>query len=111
MTNLQIPGNREFAKLLNEIANLLEMQDADVHRVRAYRRAATVVQQRPERLSEVVAEGDGQALDAIPGIGPSLAKTIEEYVKTGKSQMLQRLLGEVTPEEVFEQVPGIHMLN
>jgi Holliday junction resolvasome RuvABC DNA-binding subunit len=103
----QIPSNQDIAKLLNNIANLLEMQDANPHRIRSYRRAASIVLQRPEALSDIVSEGDGEALDAIPGIGESLARTIEEFVKTGKSQLLQRLMGEVTPEEVFEQVPGV----
>lgn len=100
-------SNREIAQMLNEIANLLEMQDANPHRIRAYRRAAAVVLQRSEAISDIVAGGDGVALESIPGIGESLARTIEEYVKTGRSQLLQRLMGEVTPEEVFEQVPGV----
>ncbi|MBK9013958.1 MAG: DNA-binding protein [Saprospiraceae bacterium] len=103
----QSKSNRDIANLLNDIANLLEMQDANPHRIRAYRRAANIILQRAENLSDVVAGGDGVALESIPGIGESLARTIEEYVKTGKSQQLQRLMGEVAPKEVFEQVPGI----
>ncbi|MCF8245038.1 MAG: hypothetical protein K9J37_11330 [Saprospiraceae bacterium] len=100
-------SNRQISQLLNEIANLLEVQGANPHRIRAYRRAAGTVLQREGLLSDIVARGDGVALESIPGIGEGLSRTIEEYVKTGKSQLLQRLMGEVTPEEVFEQVPGI----
>jgi Holliday junction resolvasome RuvABC DNA-binding subunit len=103
----QPPTNHNISNLLHEIANLLEAQHANPHRIRAYRQAAGIILQRSEVLADLVYSGDGLALESLPGIGESLARIIIEYVKTGRSQLLQRLMGEVSPEEVFEQVPCI----
>lgn len=99
--------NAEIALVLADIANLLEIQHANPFRVRAYRTGANFVRKYDEPLQKIVFSGDGEALQDLPAIGESLASVIEEYVKTGKSQLLNRLKGAVSPEEVFEQVPGI----
>ena len=100
-------SNQEIAGVLDDIAGLLEIQHANPFRVRAYRSGADFVRKYEKPLSDMLQSGDGQVLQALPGIGESLAAVIEEYVKTGKSQMLNRLKGAVSPEELFEQVPGI----
>lgn len=99
--------NLEIAKVLDEIGSLLEIQDADPFRIRAYHRGAESILKQKQNVAELVASGDVEALQEIPGIGESLAGVISEYVRTGKSQLLQRLIGKVTPEDVFEHVPGI----
>jgi DNA polymerase (family X) len=101
------PTNPEIATVLGDIADLLEVQQANVHKVRAYRAAARYVHDRPDSIAPLVMSGDVITLQALPYIGESIAAIIEEYVKTGKSQLLHRLQGEVAPEDLFEQVPGI----
>ena len=86
----KIPNNKDIARLLEEIADLLETQKANPHRIRSYHRAAELIIQREENLATTVAKGNGEALEAIPGIGKSLARLIKEYVQTGKSQMNHR---------------------
>jgi len=55
-----------------------------------------------------IAEKDGlKGLEELPGIGKSLASTIREYVATGRLAMLDRLEGEVAPEDLIATVPGI----
>ena len=93
--------------MMDEIARLLEIQHANPFRVKAYRAAANHIRNLDVPLSSIVHSGDGEELQSLPTIGESLAAVVEEIVKTGKSQLLQRLKGQVTPEEVFEQVPGI----
>ncbi|MDO8366794.1 MAG: helix-hairpin-helix domain-containing protein [Saprospiraceae bacterium] len=100
-------SNQAIARVLTDIANLLEIQHANPFRIRAYRSGANVVRKFEEPVQQIVFSGDGQALQDLPGIGESLSAVIEEYVKTGKSQLLNRLKGAVSQEEVFEQVPGI----
>ncbi len=102
-----IPSNPEIATVLGDIADLLEVQQANVHKVRAYRAAARYLNDRPDPIAPLVTSGDVFTLQALPYIGESIAAIIEEYVKTGKSQLLHRLQGEVAPEDLFEQVPGI----
>jgi len=101
------PTNAEIADVLEQIANLLEMQDANPHRVRAYRNGARSVREAERSLAEMVAQGDGEALQELPEIGTGLAGVITEIVHTGRSSLLDRLQGEVSPAKLFVHVPGI----
>jgi len=78
--------NVELAELFDEIADLLEIREENVFRVRAYRRAA----QQLESLAEDAVE----ALEAgkkIPGIGADLAAKIREFADTGAVAYLEEL--------------------
>ncbi|MDE2345981.1 MAG: DNA polymerase/3'-5' exonuclease PolX [Gammaproteobacteria bacterium] len=87
--------NAEIAELFNRYADLLEIQDANPFRVRAYRNAARVVGASSRAVSELVAEG--RDLDELPGIGKDLAAKIEVIVHTGRLPQL---------EQLEKQVPG-----
>jgi DNA polymerase (family 10) len=101
------PSNAQIAGALARIADLLETQDADGFRVRAYRHAAERVRSMPEPAAELYARGGVAALDALPEIGQSLASLIAELVRTGRSSLLERLEGQVSPEDRFTTVAGI----
>jgi DNA polymerase (family 10) len=82
--------NLELAELFHEAADLLEIREDNVFRVRAYRRAA----QQLENLGEDVVE----ALDTgrkVPGIGADLAAKIREYAGTGAIAYLEELRKEL----------------
>lgn len=99
--------NDEIAHVLERIAELLEAQDANPHRIRAYRRGANTVRNTEQPLADLALEGDTHALVELPNIGHGLAGTITEFVRTGRSSLLDRLRGEVSPEMLFSKVPGI----
>jgi DNA polymerase (family 10) len=99
--------NAEVADVLERIADLLEMQDANPHRVRAYRNGARSVRNAGRPLVDLVAQGDGEALQELPAVGQGLAGVITEIVRTGRSSLLERLQGEVSPAGLFAQVPGV----
>lgn len=101
------PTNQEIAHILERIAGLLEAQGANVHRVRAYRDGADRVRSAGESLASLVRHGREKELLDMPDIGEGLANLIFEYVRTGRSGLLERLQGEVAPEELFTQIPGI----
>jgi Holliday junction resolvasome RuvABC DNA-binding subunit len=65
------------------------------------------VRDTDDSLAEMVVSGDGEALEQLPDIGEGLARVIADFVRTGRSDMLDRLQGEVSPEKLFTQVPGI----
>ena len=67
--------------IFDDIANLLELRRDDPFRIRAYRRAAQTLQAIEESL-QAVAQRD--ALEAIPGIGKTLAGEINELLDTGR---------------------------
>jgi hypothetical protein len=101
------PSNAEIADALDRIGDLLEAQDANPFRVRAYRRGAATLRASPERVAERVARGGRAALEDLPGIGKTLASQIEELVHTGRLAFLERLEGQVSPEDLFTTLAGI----
>lgn len=102
-----VSSNAEIADALERIADLLEVQGADEFRVRAYRRGAERVRASAPPVAELYAQGGVAALDALPEIGKTLASVIAELVRTGRSSLLERLLGQVSPEDRFTTVAGI----
>lgn len=99
--------NADIAARLEEVADILEAQDANPYRVNAYRRAAVIMRNQNRPLSEIVEQKGIEGIDALPGIGESLARTIYQLVKTGTLPMLERLRGESDPVEMLASVPGI----
>ena len=61
--------NREIAKLLREIADLLQKQKANPFRVNAYRRAANTVELLDEPVRDIVERKGMSGLTALHGIG------------------------------------------
>jgi DNA polymerase (family 10) len=86
--------NLAVARLLEEIAQSLEVAGEQGHRLRAYRRAARSLAATAEPLEHVAAEG---RLREIPGIGQAMAALIGEYLATGSIRTHQRLVGEYPP--------------
>jgi len=101
------PDNSEIAAVLEQVAELLEAQQADTFRVRAYRAAAGSVRHHPEAISELLREGGDKALEMLPHVGRSIAAAIKELVQTGRSNLLARLEGRASPEDLFGTLPGI----
>jgi hypothetical protein len=99
--------NKEIAEVLDRIADLLEVQEANPFRIGAYRDAANQVRSMDRSVADIVREGPQESLEALPNIGSSLAGVITELVHQGRSSMLERLQSDVAPERIFEQVPGI----
>ena len=98
--------NAEIAAIFNRIADLLEIQNENPFRVRAYRNAARTVQGLSRSLAEMV-QG-GEVLEALPTIGKDLAAKIREIVTTGSLRKLKELEGAVSPGLVeLLKVPGL----
>lgn len=101
------PSNIEIANVLERIADLLEVQGANPFRIRSYRNGALSVRSAGDSLAHLIRENQMDAVKDLPYVGEGLASTIYEFVKTGRIRLLDRLQGEVSPEDVFKQVPGI----
>ncbi|MFO7915453.1 MAG: helix-hairpin-helix domain-containing protein [Candidatus Krumholzibacteriales bacterium] len=99
--------NREISGELNRIADLLEMKDGQSHRIRAYRDAASQIEDEEQNISRLVEKGNEDKLREIPGIGEKLQGLITEFVKTGRTGLRNRLEGEADPVSLFAEVPGI----
>ncbi|MBU2808241.1 DNA polymerase/3'-5' exonuclease PolX [Acidithiobacillus ferrooxidans F221] len=98
--------NPDIARAFDEIADLLEIEDANPFRVRAYRTAARLVLGLSSDLKTMVEAGED--LTELPGIGEDLAKKIIEIVTTGHCSFLEKLEKQ-TPPALTEllKVPGL----
>jgi DNA polymerase (family X) len=99
--------NRFVADQLVALADLVEMQGGAPFRVRAYRAAAETVAGLETDVGTILAERGMTGLDALPGVGPSIAAAIREIVETGALSRIGRLRGTLDAEAVFRTVPGI----
>ena len=100
-------SNGDLARLMLEIAELLEGQEANLFRVRAYRNAAETLQHLETPANEILDRDGLPGLICLPGIGRSLASAIEQLCHTGRLALLERLRGDAIAERVFTTVPGI----
>ncbi len=82
--------NRTIARKLSDYASRIQNEEPNLYRVRAYRRAALIVQGLDRPLAEVVAERGRAGLRDVPGIGDSLAYTIEGLIRTGEFRVRER---------------------
>lgn len=73
--------NLEIAKILYEMAVLLEMKEVPF-KPRAYEKAAIIIESLEEDVKDIYKKGELKALMEIPGIGQGIAEKIEEFIKT-----------------------------
>src|SRR2546426_2817276 len=86
--------NPDIARLFDEVADLLEIQDANPFRVRAYRNAARTIRDFPEPIADLVRAGTKDLTD-IAGIGDDLAEKITDIVSTGELPLRKQLLAKL----------------
>jgi DNA polymerase (family X) len=87
--------NADIAGVFEEIADLLEIENANPFRVRAYRNAARQVEGMGVPMTDMVAKGED--LTELPGIGDDLAAKIREIVETGRCRFLEKLRKKTPP--------------
>ncbi|MCX7716140.1 MAG: DNA polymerase/3'-5' exonuclease PolX [Endomicrobia bacterium] len=98
--------NKEVAEQFYLISQLLSLTDENPFKIRAYEKAAQVIESLPEPIEEIAK--DQQKLSNIPGIGKSIAEKVIEYLTKGKIQRLEELRAKF-PEGIFEilKIPGL----
>jgi DNA polymerase (family 10) len=98
--------NAEIANIFGRYAALLEIEDANPFRVRAYRNAARTIQDLPQSVATMLEEGAD--LSELPGIGHDLAGKIKAIVETGTFADLDKLEKKI-PGALAElvAVPGL----
>ncbi len=99
--------NIEIARRLEEVAELLETQQANPFRVQAYRRAAMAIRQLSKPLAEIWQEHGEAGLRGVTGVGERLTAALRSLITTGRLPMLDRLRGEMDPVALLQSVPGI----
>ncbi|MEK7102329.1 MAG: hypothetical protein AAB912_01710, partial [Patescibacteria group bacterium] len=87
--------NQDIARIFYHIADILEIQNADPFRVRAYREAATVIEGLIKEVAETYKEAGLKGLMDIPSVGKELAFKIEELVRRNKLDFYTALKKEI----------------
>ena len=99
--------NAEIARLLGDVADLLEISAGNPFKVRAYRNAARTVADHPDPVAELVA-GGAFDLTELPGIGDGIAKEIRALVETGSLPQRQQLVAMIPPGLLeLLKIPGL----
>ena len=94
--------NAAVVKIFEELADLLEIQNANPFRVRAYRNAARTLETLPESLAEIANDPD-RSLEDLPGIGHDLAEKIKTIITTETLPQLEELRAQV-PRGVLDML-------
>jgi DNA polymerase (family 10) len=85
--------NVAIARILREIADLLEIKNENPFKIRAYRNGGDIAANHPHELSQL----DETGLREIPGIGKDLAARIREIAQTGDADFHRELIAEFPP--------------
>jgi len=103
--------NKEIAKILNEIAELLNIKETSF-RAGAYKKAGFALDNLKENISEIYKEQGVKGLENIQGIGKSIAQKIEEYIKKGKMKYYEELKNETAIKQIityFFETKGVSL--
>ena len=100
--------NAEVARVLQQIADLLEFKNENPFKFRSYQMAAETIGSMGTPIVDIVSRGGGGELQKIPGIGKTISAQIIEIIETGKSSYLEELTKDV-PASVLDlrRVSGI----
>ncbi len=97
--------NKELSQIFNDIADILELKNDNPFRIRAYRKAALVMDDLTDDVTVLISTGK---LADLPGIGKDLYSKIEEYIRTGKIETYEELKKDF-PQGLLDilYIPGV----
>ncbi len=99
--------NQELAKIFFEMARMLAADRVEF-KPAAYRNAARSLADLEKDAALIYARGGLEALEEIPGVGQSIGKKIEEYIKTGRIAEYEKLKKRLPIDwEQLASVPGV----
>ena len=94
-------NNVDVARVLQQIADMLEFKNENPFKLRSYQMAAETIGSMGTPIAEIAEAGGAAELQKIPGIGKTISAQILEIVQTGKSLYFEELTGDV-PASVLE---------
>ena len=98
--------NQSLARVLQDIADALEVKGESFFRIRSYRLSAESVGSHGEDVAEMIRRGDD--LGSITGVGGGIAAKLRELVETGRCAYHEELLSEI-PRSLLDllEIPGL----
>ena len=99
--------NRDFARILYETGDLMEIAGEDSFRIRSYRNGAAAIEGYPESVSAILLDPERKVTD-IPGIGKGLAAVLHQIETTGTCDKRDELLKKFPPAALeFLKIQGL----
>jgi len=92
--------NKKIAAILYQIEELLSIKGV-AYKPRAFRRAAQVIENLKEDISQTYKKEGLKGLEKISGIGKSIARKIEEYLKREKIKYYEELKEETAIRQII----------
>jgi DNA polymerase/3'-5' exonuclease PolX len=105
--------NKKIAKILYQIGDLLDIQGV-TYKPRAYRKAAESLENLKKDVSKIYKKEGIRGIEKIPGIGKSIARKIEEYLKSKKIKYYEELKEKSAIRQVithFFKTKGLSLRN
>lgn len=97
--------NKEIVQIFSRIADILEVNNENPFRVRAYRNAARIVEGLPEEVEKIEQRGE---VGEISGIGTGIAAKISELIRTGYLSYYEELKANISEDLLrMLDIPGI----
>lgn len=97
--------NREIARTLDHIADILQFKEENPFKIKAYRQAANSIYHLDEDIQYLY---EKDRLGEIPGVGKAIKSKIEELIEKGSLEYYERLLTEVPPGLLdMLAIPGV----
>lgn len=97
--------NDEIKTALLNHARELDRKGFGLFQVRAFRAAAIIIQGLPRPVEELLAAQGRRGLEAVPGIGKSIAYAIDALIRTGELKALRS--PDQPPREQVRSVAGV----
>ncbi|MBI2668394.1 DNA polymerase/3'-5' exonuclease PolX [Candidatus Woesearchaeota archaeon] len=99
--------NLDIAKILYNIADILELQEV-LFKPLAYRKVALALESLSEDAGDIYTKGGLKALMEIPGVGEHIAVKMEEIIQTGKLKYYDDLKKEIKVDiEQLNKIPTL----
>lgn len=86
--------NRDYARVLKEVAHLMQIKGSNRFRIRAFENAARTVESLAESIEAIM---DRNELTNLSGIGDSIAQDLRQIRATGTCALHESLLEELDP--------------
>src|SRR4051812_31213356 len=98
--------NSDIARRLMTYARELDAQGGNVYRVRAFRAAAMTLERMDRPVVEILQQRGRQGLEAIPGVGKSVAYSVETIIRDGEMKTVTPADSMREPDRLFASLPG-----
>ncbi len=100
--------NNEVAQIFHSMGDILELENQNPFRVRAYHQAAKTIEFLDRPLSQIYTKDGRDGLEAIAGIGATLTDKIIELLETGSLKAYEELKKDIPAGElVLNDIPGV----